>query len=84
MRGWLTLPVLDGISGDIIGMIAPRQGLVTNYGAILRYEGSGDFTFEDEQGIVSRHREASPWVEEDEALRWGFIDKARLTTAIAV
>jgi len=84
MRGWFSLPVLDSVSGDIIGMIAPRQGLMTSHGAILRYEGCGDFTFEDQGGVVIRQQDASPWVEEDEALKWGFVDQARLTCAIAV
>lgn len=84
MRGWLSLPVLDGVTGEIVGMIAPRQGLKTNHGAILRYDGSGDFTFADDMGVIVQHRDASPWVEEEEALRWGFVDHARLATAIAV
>jgi hypothetical protein len=84
MRGWLSLPVLDGATGDIIGMISPRPGLMTNLGTIQSYEGGGDFTFRDENGVLVRHPKASPWVQEDEALRWGFADSAYLITAIAV
>ncbi|MBI4803957.1 MAG: hypothetical protein HY795_01840 [Desulfovibrio sp.] len=83
MLGLFTLPVLDGETGEIIGMTPPNMGMITNFGAILRYEGCG-FTFLDDNGIVSVHDAARPWVEEEEAKRWGFAPATRLTTAIAV
>jgi hypothetical protein len=79
-----SLPVLDGGTGDIIGAIAPRPGLATNLGVILGYEGDGYFIFSDENGVITRHPQASPWVLEDEAQRWGGIDNAYPITAIAV
>ena len=84
MRGWLSLPVLDGVTGDIAGKIPPRQGLKTNCGTILRCEGGGCFTFVDENGVLLRHQKATPWVEEEEARRWGFTNHTNSTTAIAV
>lgn len=83
MFGLFTLPVLDGATGDIIGMTPPSMGMMTNLGAILRCEGGG-FTFLDDNGVVSVHHAARPWVEEEEAKRWGFAPANRLITAIAV
>jgi hypothetical protein len=83
MLGLFTLPVLDGETGEIIGITPPSMGMDTNLGAILRCEGGG-FTFLDDKGIVSIHEAARPWVEEEEAKRWGFVPATRLTTAIAV
>lgn len=84
MRGWMSLPVLDGVTGDIVGMITPRQGLKTSHGSILRYEGAGSFIFLDENGVRIHHRQASPWVEEEEARAWGFTVNDYPATAIAV
>jgi hypothetical protein len=83
MLGLFTLPVLDGATGEIIGMTPPTMGMITNLGAILRCEGGG-FTILDDRGVVSVHVAARPWVEEEEAKRWGFAPVTRLTTAIAV
>jgi len=78
MRGWLSLPVLDSVTGEIIGVMSPRQGLVTNMGVILRHEGGSDFTFRDENGVLVRHPNAKPWVREEEARRFGFGDSPSL------
>ena len=84
MRGWLSLPVLDSVAGEIIGEIAPRRGLVTNMGVILSHEGGSDFTFRDENGVLIRHPAASPWVREEDARRFGFAAQPYLETAMAV
>lgn len=84
MRGWMSLPVLDGITGDIVGMVTPREGMKTSLGSILRCEGAGSFTFQDENGVMILHRQASPWVEEEEARAWGFTINDYPATAIAV
>ena len=78
-----SLPVLDSATGEIIGMTPPSMGMMTNLGAILRCEGGG-FTFLDERGVVSVHGAPRPWVEEEEAQKWGFVPATRLITAIAV
>jgi len=84
MRGRYSLPVLGGITGDVIGVISPRKGLVTNMGVVLNHGANRDFTFRDENGVLVRHPHARPWVREEEARRWGFIDASYRATAIAV
>lgn len=84
MRGWITLAVLDGVTGEIAGTIRPRKGMKTNLGTILRFSGGGDFTFVDDAGVAAEHRLAEPLVEEDEARKWGFAASHPLTSAMAV
>jgi len=84
MREWLSLPVVDNMSGEVIGMIPPRQWLVTNLGTIQHYDGGGGFVFVDSNGVVAQYSEATPWVELDEAVRWGFMESDYSITAMAV
>lgn len=84
MHEWLSLPVLDSLSGEVIGMIPPRQWLVTNLGTIQHYDGHGAFIFVDSNGVVVTHPQPSPWVELEEAQRWGFMEREYVPTAIAV
>jgi hypothetical protein len=84
MRGWITLAVLDGVTGEIAGNIRPRKGMKTSLGTILRFSDGGTFTFQDEGGVVARHRQAEPFVEEDEARKWGYACAHPLTSAMAV
>jgi len=81
MRGWLSLPVLDSVTGEIMGVMSPRQGLVTNMGVILSHEGGSDFTFRDENGVLVRHPNARPFVREEDARRFGFAGSPYLMPA---
>jgi len=83
MRALFSLPVLDGVSGEIIGIIAPQAGMVTSMGSILLVEGPGVFIFSDHNGVHIRHEHAKPWIDEDEAQRWGF-SEMREVRALAV
>lgn len=83
MRALFSLPVLDDATGEIIGIIAPRPGMMTSMGAILMVEGPGAFVFSDSNGVRASHGHAKPWVEEAEARNWGF-SKDYETCALAV
>lgn len=72
MRTLFPLPVLGDLTGEIIGLIPPRTGMMTSLGTIVHMEGPRSFVFSDSFGVRARHAQARPWVEEEEALRWGF------------
>jgi len=57
---------------------------VTNLGTIQHYDGEGGFVFVDANGVLARYSEATPWVELDEAVRWGFMERDYSITAMAV
>jgi len=84
MRGQLSLPVLDGVTGEVIGVISPRKGLITNMGVVLNHGANRDFTFRDANGVLIRHPHARPWVQGEEARRWGFVGASYRATAMAV
>lgn len=83
MRGLFSLPVLDSVTGDVIGMIPPNPGMVTSLGSIRRCDGNC-YTFVDENGVTAVHDGAWPWVEEEEAVRWGFVERGCTACAMAV
>jgi hypothetical protein len=83
MRALFSLPVLDDATGEIIGLIAPRPGMMTSMGSIMQVEGPGAFIFSDSNGVLAMHGHAKPWVEEAEARGWGFSTQCE-TCAVAV
>ncbi|GFK94381.1 hypothetical protein NNJEOMEG_02225 [Fundidesulfovibrio magnetotacticus] len=83
MRPTNSLPVLSDESGEVVGSIAARPGLVTDLGVISRVD-VGGLVAVDGAGVTALLRGAMPWVFEAEARRWGFVNQEALTTAMAV
>ena len=84
MRGRMSLPVLDDVSGEVMGVIEAQEGLLTSLGVFLGMSDEGALTFVDAGGVVSRHPQARPFVMEDEARKWSFVQAQAQSLAMAV